>query len=235
MGYGLTAQTDDDYAPDIWVAGKAGENLLTHISIGLNIGAARIENDIDSTLDLAVNNPGGFAAAGAGGQNQNMVADAGPAFRSAVAPELHAGVCFGKLRHGRILCLHHLAVVVSGNTEQIVVGNPVALADGFGSLAQSFIVLEDLSAGGDVLQGNFVTVGNVLLRNERKDLFPFPISDGFPSGNIGNAGYHVVGQTHKQCIDFHIIIPPFGDFSTLISDFSVSCTNYNVNFMGIIY
>ena len=196
MGNGFTAQANDDDTPHIGVAGKAGEDLLAHIRIGLNIGAAGVEYDVHSPLHLAGNDPGGFAATGAGGQNQDVVTDTGTALRSAVAPELHAGLGLYRLRQSFVLCLYHLAVIVSGDTEQIVMGDPAALGNVTADHAKAFAVFDDVAALGNVHKGDLVAVGDVLLSGQAANLLPIAVGDGLTGGDIGDHGDHVVLGVH---------------------------------------
>ena len=52
MGDGLATQADNYYAIDIGVAGKASQHLLTHICIGLHVGATRVEHDVHRPANL---------------------------------------------------------------------------------------------------------------------------------------------------------------------------------------
>lgn len=49
------------FTPDNGAAGKAGEDLLAHVGIGLHVRAAGVENDVDSALDMTGDDPGGFS------------------------------------------------------------------------------------------------------------------------------------------------------------------------------
>ena len=119
----FAAKTNDDNAVDIGVTGKAGQNLLRHGGVGGNVRAAGVKNNIDGALDLASHNARGFAAAGAARQNQDMVADAGAAFRAAVAPELDAGFGANEFRKLFICFFNHLAFVIARDAANIVVIN----------------------------------------------------------------------------------------------------------------
>ena len=89
MGYGFTAQADDDYAVHVRIQGKARKHLLTHFRIGRHITAAGVKDDIHRAPYLTGHNPAGLTAAGTSGQNQNMIADAGTAFFASVTVKFH--------------------------------------------------------------------------------------------------------------------------------------------------
>ena len=52
MGNGLATQTDNHHAIDVGMAGKPRQHLLTHVCIGLHVGAARIEHDVHRPANL---------------------------------------------------------------------------------------------------------------------------------------------------------------------------------------
>ena len=89
VGNGLTAQTDDNDAVNVRVAGKARQDFLRHRGVGSNIGAAGVEHDVDRTAHLTCHDPAALTAAGAGGKDQDMVADTCTAFFAFITPELH--------------------------------------------------------------------------------------------------------------------------------------------------
>ena len=132
---GFTSKTDDHDTVDIRIACKSGQNLLAHIGICLNIRAAGIENDIHSASDLTGNNSRCFTAAGTGRQDQNMVANAGTALASAITPKLHFPSS-----------LHHFRIIISGNTEQVVVCDPVSFSNEGIGFPQRFIIFDDFPA-----------------------------------------------------------------------------------------
>mgnify|MGYP007054491189 CR=1 FL=1 len=88
VGNGLTAQTDDNDAVNVGFR-QSPSGLLRHRGVGSNIGAAGVEHDVDRTAHLTCHDPAALTAAGAGGKDQDMVADTCTAFFAFITPELH--------------------------------------------------------------------------------------------------------------------------------------------------
>ena len=196
----LTAEADDDDAVDIGIAGKSREDFLAHIGVGRHIGTSGVKDDVHSAAHLARHDPAALASTCTGGEDQNVVADSRSAFRSSVAPELEA--C--KIRRAFGLpCAHDeifaglLALVISGDAEKVVVGDPVALPNRFGSLSEALIILDDLAALGNICQGDLVAVGDVLLSCQGEDLVALAVCYGGTCGDVCDAGDDVIGASHE--------------------------------------
>ena len=133
MAHRLAPQADNHHPVDVGVAGKAGEDLLGHLGVGLNIGAAGVKDDVHRPLYLACHDAGAFAATDAGGQDQHVVADARPALRSSVSPKFHLDPS-----------LYQFAVVVPGDAVQVVFVDPAACRHGLAQSADHLAVFDHL-------------------------------------------------------------------------------------------
>ena len=196
VGNRLAAEADDDHAVDVRITCKAREDFLAHGGVRSDVRAACVEDDVHGTADLACYDPAALAAAGAGRKDQHVVADAGSSFSSSVAEELESleiRSAFG------LLCAHpefgtcHLAVVISGDAEQVVMGDPVTFCDRFGCVTEALIVLDDLAVLRNVRDGDLVAVGDVFLGCKRQDLVSPAVGDCGTFRYINHAGYDVIG------------------------------------------
>ena len=118
-----------------------------------------------------------------------MIADARSAFGSSVAEELEGleiRSALGLLSAHLKVSPRHLAVVVSGDAEKVVVRDPVTFLNGFGSAAEALIVLDDLAVFRNVCERDLVAVGDVFLSDEREDLVSLSVSD---FGSLGDVSY----------------------------------------------
>ena len=199
MRNGLAAEADDDNAVDIRVARESGQHLLAHRGIGSDIGTAGIENDIDSASDLLRNDPAGFASAGAGRQNEHMVADAGAAFRTAVSHKSEAL----KIRcAGRLLCTHgegavrQLGVIVPGHTEKVVIRDPAAGLYVGRQFSETLAVFQDMIALLQIGDSRLVTVGNIVRCRKRTYFVPLLKYDRFAFMHFRYTGHDIIRRIH---------------------------------------
>ena len=195
----LTAEADDDDAVDIRVAGKARQHLLAHRRIGRHIRAARVEDDVDRAAHLARHDAAALTAAGTRRQDQDVVADARPPLRTAIAPERERREV---RRTGRLLRLHHeiitreLALIVARHALEVLVIDPVALLDRRDELAEALAVLDDLRPLCEVSKCDLVAVGDVLLCHKRHFRCALLIDDILPALHFLDTRHDIVARIH---------------------------------------
>ena len=86
----LAAQADDPHSVDVGVGGKADQNFLRHLLVALDLCAAGVVDHVDGAVYLGGNDAAGLAGAGAGGQNQHVIADTHGAVRALVTHKVHS-------------------------------------------------------------------------------------------------------------------------------------------------
>ena len=195
---GLTAEADDDDTVYIRVAGEAGEDLLAHRRVVRDVGAPGVEDDVDRAPDLACDNAARLGTAGAARQDEDVVTDAGTAFRAAVTPELEAVFCLDDRVVDRLFpgVLYQFAVIVSRDTVDVLVGDPVSGGDTRVRLSDEFSVLEDLTALVDIDQRDLVAIGNGLLCLDGLDVVPVTVGDGLALWDFPDTGHDIVSRVH---------------------------------------
>ena len=134
-----------------------------------------------------------------------MVADAGTAFSSAIAPEFEAVVSLDRLEVFRFLAgiLYQLAVVIAGNTVDVLMVDKMALCNGAVGLADQFAILENLVTLVEILEGDLVAIGDVFLSADGEKLAAFLVDNILSLCNLRDTGHDIVDLIHHQCVDFH--------------------------------
>ena len=194
----LAAEADDDDAVDVRVAGKAGQDLLAHLRVVRDVGAAGVEDDVDRAPHLARHDAAGFGTAGTTGQDEDVVPDAGPAFRAAVAPEFEPFVGLHDREVGSLFpgVFDQLTVVVSRDAVDVFMGDPVPGGDTRVRLSDEFSVLDDFIALVDIDQRDLVAVRNGVLCLDGFDVVPVTVGDGLAFRDFPDAGHDVVSRVH---------------------------------------
>ena len=194
----LAAEADDDDAVDVRVAGKAGQDLLAHLRVVRDVGAAGVEDDVDRAPHLARHDAAGFGTAGTTGQDEDVVPDAGPAFRAAVAPEFEPFVGLHDREVGSLFpgVFDQLTVVVSRDAVDVFMGDPVPGGDTRIRLSDEFSVLDDFIALVDIDQRDLVAVRNGVLCLDGFDVVPVTVGDGLAFRDFPDAGHDVVSRVH---------------------------------------
>ena len=88
----LAAQGHHHGAVDIGVGGIAGHNVHGELLVGSHLGAAQLVVEGDGAHHLLGDDAGGIRGADAGGQDQDLVADAHAAVRTLVTVEIHTRI-----------------------------------------------------------------------------------------------------------------------------------------------
>ena len=128
-----------------------------------------------------------------------MVPDAGAAFCAAIAPELEPFVGLHDQEVGSLFpgVFHQFAVVVSWDTVDVFMGDPVSCGDERICLSDEFSVLDDFIALVDIDQRDLMAIGDGFFRFDGFDFVSVTVCDSLAGGHFPHAGDDVVFRVHQ--------------------------------------
>ena len=135
-----------------------------------------------------------------------MVADTRSSLGSPVSPELkslHFRGSLGLFRAHYKTLIRQFAVIVPGNTEQIVISHQMSGGNVLRYFPQAFPVLDSRFPLFDAPRGDLVAVRDIFQSCQGTQLFPLSENNGFSRLYFTHTGHYIVRDIHHQPIDFH--------------------------------